>query len=98
MKSVATFNILITFSEHLIYASSSILTSRNDNFSDYIKFSRALENGSMHSFIAQISSLYRILRLGGGSRELGGVLFFIGEIKNFAFFQTRKFSKNAKNQ
>ena len=25
-----------------------------------------------------------------------GGTFFIGEIKNFAFFQTRKFSKNAK--
>ena len=42
------------------------------------------------------SSLYRILRLGGGSREHGGGTFFIGEIKNFAFFQTRKFSKNVK--
>ena len=26
---------------------------------------------------------------GGGSRQQGGVLFYIGEIKNFAFFQTR---------
>ena len=25
------------------------------------------------------------------------VLFYIGEIKNFAFFQTRKFSKNVNN-
>ena len=34
---------------------------------------------------------------GGGPGSLGGT-FFIGEIKNFAFFQTRKFSTNAKNQ
>ena len=27
---------------------------------------------------------------------MGGVLFYIGEMKNFAFFQTRKFSKNVK--
>ena len=33
---------------------------------------------------------------GGVPGAWGGVLFFIGEIKNFAFFQTRKFSKNAK--
>ena len=32
----------------------------------------------------------------GGPGRLGGVLFYIGEIKNFAFFQTRKFSKNVK--
>ena len=31
-----------------------------------------------------------------GFRGWGGVLFEIGEIKNFAFFQTRKFSKNDK--
>ena len=31
---------------------------------------------------------------GGG----GGVFFYIGEIKNFEFFQTRKFPKNAKKQ
>ena len=43
------------------------------------------------------SSLYRISRMGGGSRQAwGGVLFYIGEIKNFALFQTRKFSKNVK--
>ena len=41
------------------------------------------------------SSLYRILRLGGPG-SMGGGTFFIGEIKNFAFFQTRKFSKNVK--
>ena len=33
---------------------------------------------------------------GEGPGRLGGVLFYIGEIKNFAFFQTRKFSKNVK--
>ena len=50
--------------------------------------------------LSQSSSLYRILRLGGGPGSncpvLGGGYFFIGEIKNFAFLQTRKFSKNAK--
>ena len=33
---------------------------------------------------------------GGVPAGLGGVLIYIGEIKNFAFFQTRKFSKNVK--
>ena len=33
---------------------------------------------------------------GGVPAGLGGILFYIGEIKNFAFFQTRKFSKNVK--
>ena len=32
----------------------------------------------------------------GGPGRLGGGLFYIGEIKNFAHFQTRKFSKNVK--
>ena len=32
----------------------------------------------------------------GGVPGAWGGTFFIGEIKNFAFFQTRKFSKNAK--
>ena len=36
--------------------------------------------------------------VGGGSREDWGLLFYIGEIKNFAFFQTRTFSKMLKNQ
>ena len=35
---------------------------------------------------------------GGGPGRLGGVLFYIGENKNFAFFQTRKFAKKLKNQ
>ena len=34
--------------------------------------------------------------MGGGPGSRGGELFYIGEIKNFAFFQTRKFSKNVK--
>ena len=35
----------------------------------------------------------------GAPREQGeGVLFYIGEIKNLAFFQTRKVSKTLKNQ
>ena len=34
--------------------------------------------------------------MGGGPCRLGGLLFYIGEIKNVAFFQTRKFSKNVK--
>ena len=29
-------------------------------------------------------------------REWGGVVFYTGEIKNFAFVQTRKCSKNIK--
>ena len=33
---------------------------------------------------------------GGGFPGAWGGSFFIGEIKNFAFFQTRKFSKNVK--
>ena len=33
---------------------------------------------------------------GGVPEAMGGVLFYIGEMKNFAFFQTRKFSKNVK--
>ena len=60
-----------------------------------------------HSFVLkkaennkEYSSLYRILGLGGGpgsnSPVWGGGTFFIGESKNFAFLQTRKFSKNAK--
>ena len=45
------------------------------------------------------SSLYRISRLGRGvPGGMGGVLFYIEEIKNLAFFQTRKFSKFLKNQ
>ena len=43
------------------------------------------------------SSLYRISRR-VGSRDQWGVLFEIGESKKFAFYQTRKFSKNVKNQ
>ena len=41
--------------------------------------------------ILLIAVVYTGFCVGGGSREY----FFIGEIKNFAFFQTRKFSKNA---
>ena len=41
-------------------------------------------------------SLFNISRMGGGPGRLGGVLFYIGEIKNFAFFQTRKYTKNFK--
>ena len=33
---------------------------------------------------------------GGVPGEMGGVLIEIGEIKNFAFFQARKFSKNVR--
>ena len=33
---------------------------------------------------------------GGVTGAMGGGTFYIGEIKNFAFFQTRKFSKNVK--
>ena len=36
-----------------------------------------------------------ISRMGGaGPGSNGGILFYIGESKNFAFFQTRKFSRN----
>ena len=35
-------------------------------------------------------------RDGGGPGSNWGILFNIGEIKNFAVFQTRKFSKNVK--
>ena len=42
------------------------------------------------------SSLYRISRMGGGLPGGLGGTFYIGEIKIFAFFQTRKFSKNVK--
>ena len=34
--------------------------------------------------------------MGGSRQQWGGGTFNIGEIKNFAFFQTRKFSKNVK--
>ena len=41
--------------------------------------------------------VYTGFRGWGGSREQrGGVFFDIGESKNLAFFQTRKFSKNVK--
>ena len=45
-----------------------------------------------------LSSLYRILGLGvpGAMVPLGSGTFFIGESKNFAFFQARTFSKNVK--
>ena len=53
---------------------------------------------AIYAFLTSISfdkssSLYRISRMGGGYLPVpngGGVLFYIGEIKNFAFFQTRK--------
>ena len=32
----------------------------------------------------------------GSNGPVGGATFFIGESKNFAFFQGRKFSKNVK--
>ena len=35
---------------------------------------------------------------GGVPGVMGGGTFFIGENKNFAFFQTRKFAKKLKNQ
>ena len=45
----------------------------------------------------EITVVYTGFRGWGGSRQQWvGVLFYIGEIKNFAFFQTRKFSKNVK--
>ena len=34
----------------------------------------------------------------GVQGAMGGVLFYIGESKNFAFFLTRKFAKNVKKQ
>ena len=46
---------------------------------------------------AMITVVYTGFReWGRWSRHAWGVLFYIGEIKNFAFFQTRKFSKNVK--
>ena len=43
------------------------------------------------------SSLYRISQMGGGLTGAMGVsTFYLGEIKNFVFYQTRKFSKNVK--
>ena len=47
-------------------------------------------------FYSKCSSLYRILGLGGGPGSNGPLLggtVFIGESKNFAFFQARKFSR-----
>ena len=35
---------------------------------------------------------------GGPGSNGGGVLFYIGEIKNFAFYQTENFQKMFKNQ
>ena len=40
--------------------------------------------------------IYDYIFSNSGSREQWGWYFFIEEIKNFAFFQTRKFSKNVK--
>ena len=49
-------------------------------------------------FLKTFSVVYTDFSDGGGGpgSNGGGVLFNIGEIKNFAFFQTRKFSKNVK--
>ena len=53
----------------------------------------------MKYFYVTITVVYPGFRGWRGYREQwGGGTFYLGEIKNFAFFQTRKFLKNVKNQ
>ena len=45
-------------------------------------------------YFSNYSRSYWISRMGGGTGSNGGgVLFYTGEIKNLAFFHTRKVSK-----
>ena len=77
---------------HIVFIFYSVFNKRLKAWHRLVSTYFRVSKVEIFKDITLFSSLYRISRMGGG-QAWGGVLFYIGEMKNFAFFQTRKLSK-----